>query len=184
MTLDFFVDGRGLSLTVNSNKPLLQILTEDVGNRTLNSNCHGTNCGNCIVLVNDAATLSCMIPAFRLKGTRIQTFEGFSKTRQCRDIERAYEITGNVPCPNCYASRTLLIESILQGLTGEHHAGQEITMPGREKSRIVGDTTELDEEDLAKELSLMTCQCMDISEQIVIVKQALAFRRRKNVRRA
>jgi aerobic-type carbon monoxide dehydrogenase small subunit (CoxS/CutS family) len=184
MTLDCFIDGKGLSLPVNSNKPLLQILTEDVGNRSLNSNCHGSGCGNCIVLVNDIAMLSCMVPAFRLKDANIQTYDGFSKTRQCRDIERAYQATGNMPCPNCYASRTLLIESILQGLTGEHHTGKEISMPGNMHSQIIGDIENIDEEQIGKELSLVTCRCMDIGELVQIVKMALSIRRRKNVRRA
>jgi len=184
MNLDCIIDGRGLSLSVNSNKPLLLILTEDVGNRSLNSNCHGTNCGNCIVLVNDVAVLSCLVPAFRLKDANIQTFEGFSKTRQCRDIERAYQVSGNMPCPNCYASKTLLIESILQNLTGEHHAGKEISMPGKMRSQIIGDAMELDENAIAKELALNTCQCMDTGELLQIVEIALSYRRRKNVRRA
>ena len=104
MTLDCTIDGKTLSLSVNSSKPLLQILSEDVDNNTLTSNCHGDGCGNCLVLVNGYAVLSCMVPAFRLKDADIQTFESFSKTRQYRDIERAYQATGNRPCPNCYAS--------------------------------------------------------------------------------
>jgi len=184
MNLDCIIDGKGLSLSVNSNKPLLLILTEDVGYRSLNSNCHGSRCGNCLVLVNDIVVLSCLVPAFRLKDANIQTFDGFSKTRQCRDIERAYQVTGNMPCPNCYASKTMLIESILQNLTGEHHAGKEISMPGRLRPQIVGETTPLDEEAVAKELSLNTCQCMDTGELLQIVEIALSYRRRKNVRRA
>ncbi|MFA6775630.1 MAG: 2Fe-2S iron-sulfur cluster-binding protein, partial [Sphaerochaetaceae bacterium] len=184
MNLDCTIDGKGLSLSVNSNKPLLLILTEDVGIKSLNSNCHGTHCGNCLVLVNDVVVLSCLMPAFRLKDATIQTFEGFSKTRQCRDIERAYQVSGNKPCPNCYASKTLLIESILQSLTGEHHAGREITMPGRIHNQIVGDTKQLDEDSITKELALNTCQCMDTGELLQIVEIALSYRRRKNVRRA
>ncbi|MFA6844182.1 MAG: 2Fe-2S iron-sulfur cluster-binding protein [Sphaerochaetaceae bacterium] len=184
MTLDCTIDGKGLSLSVNSNKPLLLILTDDVGNKSLNSNCQGHNCGNCIVLVNNVAVLSCLVPAFRLKDTNIQTFEGFAKTRQCRDIERAYQTLGNMPCPNCYASKTLIIESILQNLTGDHHEGKQVTMPLRARTRIPNSTQEFDEKNVIKELSLNTCQCMDTSEMLQIVELALTYRRRKNVRRS
>ena len=178
MTLDCTIDGKMLSLSVNSSKPLLQILSEDVDNNTLTSNCHGDGCGNCLVLVNGYAVLSCMVPAFRLKDADIQTFESFSKTRQYRDIERAYQATGNSPCPNCYASRTLLIESILQSLTGAHHADKENPMP---RGSVIGESNKLDEKTIVKELSLNTCQCMDTGELLQIVELALSYRSRKNV---
>ncbi|MDD7201335.1 MAG: ferredoxin [Sphaerochaetaceae bacterium] len=177
MTLDCTIDGKVLSLSVNSSKPLLQILSEDVDNTTLTSNCHGNGCGNCLVLVNGYAVLSCMVPAFRLKDAVIQTFESFSKTRQYRDIERAYQATGNRPCPNCYASRTLLIESILQSLTGAHHPDNEKPLP---HGGVIGEK-DLDEKAIVKELSLNTCQCMDTGELLQIVELALSYRSRKNV---
>lgn len=186
MNLDCTIDDKALSLSVNSNKPLLQILSEDVDNHTLNSNCHGTGCGNCLVLVDGYAVLSCMIPAFRLKDAHIQTFESFSRTRQYRDIERAYQTTGNRPCPNCYASRTLLIESILQSLTGVHRIenNRPMQQPGQQERKIIGDN-QLDEKAIVKELSLNTCQCMDTGELLQIVELALSYRSRKNaVRRA
>ncbi|MFA6785319.1 MAG: ferredoxin, partial [Sphaerochaeta sp.] len=117
MKIECTIDTKALSLSVNSNKPLSLMLMEDVGNRSLMSHCKGEACGNCIVLLNGEAVLSCIIPAFRLKDATITTFDSYQKTRQCRDIERAYAKTGNTPCPNCYASKTLIIESILQGLT-------------------------------------------------------------------
>lgn len=182
MTLDCTIDGKALSLSVNSNKPLLQILSEDVDNHTLNANCHGEGCGNCLVLVNGYAVLSCMVPAFRLKDADIQTFESFSKTRQYRDIEHAYQATGNRPCPNCYASRTLLIESILQGLTGAHHEDRDMVMG---HVGVIGADRQLDEQSIIKELRLNTCQCMDTGELLQIVELALSYRSRKNaVRRA
>ena len=75
MTLDCTIDGKMLSLSVNSSKPLLQILSEDVDNNTLTSNCHGDGCGNCLVLVNGYAVLSCMVPAFRLKDADIELLQ-------------------------------------------------------------------------------------------------------------
>lgn len=181
MTLDCTIDGKSLSLSVNSNKPLLQILSEDVGNQTINSNCHGEGCGNCIVMVNGQAVLACLVPAFRLKDARIITFEGFSKTRQYHDIERAYEESGNRPCPNCYAARTLLIESILQNMTGAHHYGQLVSVG--EMSGVIG-AQDINEALVRQELAFNKCDCMDTGELLGIVRIALGYRRRPNVRRA
>jgi carbon-monoxide dehydrogenase small subunit len=182
MKIECSIDGKALSLSVNSNKPLSLILMEDVGNRSLMSHCQGNGCGNCIVLLNEEAVLSCMVPAFRLRESTIRTFDSFQKTRQYRDIERAYQTTGNTPCPNCYASKTLIIESILQDLTNSHPEKTSSTLTGR--LRISDNTGEsIDEKNIIQELSLNTCNCMDMSEMIQIVEMALGYRRRKRVRR-
>ncbi len=182
MKIECTIDGKALSLSVNSNKPLSLILMEDVGNRTLLCHCKGEACGNCIVLLNDEATLSCVIPAFRLKDATISTFENYQKTRLCRDIERAYQRNGNTPCPNCYASKTLIIESILQSLTSARTNRFNSPMLSRPRPTPVAEDS-LDEQAIIQELSLNTCQCMHMGELVQIVETALTFRRRKRVRR-
>lgn len=182
MKIECSIDGKALSLSVNSNKPLSLILMEDVGNRSLMSHCQGNGCGNCIVLLNEEAVLSCMVPAFRLKEATITTFDSFQKTRQCRDIERAYHATGNTPCPNCYASKTLIIESILQDLTNSQPGKNSSTLTGRLRFSNDSDDS-FDEKNIIQELSLNTCNCMDMSEMLQIVELALGYRRRKRVRR-
>ncbi|NMA22111.1 MAG: 2Fe-2S iron-sulfur cluster binding domain-containing protein, partial [Spirochaetales bacterium] len=120
MKIDCIIDGKALSLSVNSNKPLSLILMEDLENKSLTSHCGGRACGNCVVLLNDEAILSCMVPAFRIRGMKIRTFESYQRSRQYRDIERAYKASGNTPCRSCYNARTLIIESILQDLSSEN----------------------------------------------------------------
>ncbi|HNZ94557.1 MAG TPA: ferredoxin, partial [Sphaerochaeta sp.] len=125
MKLECTIDSKSLTLHVNSTKPLSLMLIEDVGVKSMLSHCQGNACGNCIVLVNDVAVLSCIVPAFRLKDAKIRTFETFHRTRLCRDIERAYRTSGNKPCPDCYASKTLLIESILIELMSSTRSREE-----------------------------------------------------------
>ena len=113
MRLNCNINGSQYSLVVNSDKPLSEILKEQIITFADNSQCQGASCGNCIVLINGNAALSCLLPAFKINGASILTFEGFQKTRFCHDIERAYAEIGNQPCPQCYASKTIIIESIL-----------------------------------------------------------------------
>ncbi|MFA6689249.1 MAG: 2Fe-2S iron-sulfur cluster-binding protein [Sphaerochaetaceae bacterium] len=180
MKIECTIDGKHLSLSVNSNKPLSLILMEEAGNQSLNSRCRGNNCGNCIVLLNGEAVLSCMIPAFRLRGADIKTFDSFQKTRACHDIERAYAATGSKPCPNCYAAKTLIIESILQGLERPDDS-QPFPLPAR--GRVQNLTEELDPENIIQELELNRCRCMDSAELLQIVNIAAGYRRRRRVRR-
>lgn len=164
MKIECIVDGKTLSLSLSSDKPLSLILSENLNNTSISAMCHGAHCGNCIVLMNGKAVLSCLVPAFRARGASIITFESFSKSRDYRDIEKAYQSTGFRPCPNCLASRTMLIENILR--------------------RYENNDQEPDIEEILQENATIKCNCLDQSSIIAIVRESLSYRRKRNVRRA
>ncbi|NCC89379.1 MAG: ferredoxin, partial [Spirochaetia bacterium] len=89
---------------------------------------------------------------------------------------------GNTPCPNCFASKTLIIESVLRELTNNTRTKtfSSTNLPIRAEHN---DEEKLDKKAIIQELSLNTCQCMDMSEMLQIVEIALTYRRRKRVRR-
>ena len=67
MKIDCNIDGKTLTLSLNSNKPLSLILQENLDNQSNTAHCKGRMCGLCAVLVDGKAELSCMVPAFELK---------------------------------------------------------------------------------------------------------------------
>jgi len=157
--IDCTVDGKTLTLSLNSNKPLSLILQENLDIQTLSSHCRGMLCGLCAVLIDGRAELACMVPAFELRGKNITTFDQFQKTRNMKDIAKAYEMLGVEPCQDCYASRSIIFESILN--SGE-------TSPSEIK-RI---------------LSAVRCSCMESDDEVNIVMKAVEIRRKRNVRRS
>ena len=169
MKIECTIDGKRILLTVNSNKPLNLVLMEDIDQSNFNARCSDGNCGNCVVLLNDAAVLSCLVPAFRLRNAHILTFEGYRRTRFWHDIERAYEDTKAHPCPLCHASKTLIFESLLRmiGKTEEKESAE----------------TNLDDESVIKEIGLNRCMCLEANEIIEIFNSAANYRRRRRVRR-
>jgi aerobic-type carbon monoxide dehydrogenase small subunit (CoxS/CutS family) len=169
MKIECFIDGKRTLLTVNSNKPLNLILMEDIEGTQFNARCRDGNCGNCVVLMNDEAVLSCLVPAFKLRNAHITTFEGYRKTRFWHDLERAYEDTKSQPCPLCFASKTLIFESLLRTI-GKNGEQQETD-------------TSHDDETIIKELRLNTCMCLDTREIVEIFNAAANYRRRRRVRR-
>ena len=159
MRVECIVDGKTLSLSLNSNKPLSYILADDIGSPGFSSCCKGNGCGNCIALVDGKPVLSCLVPAFEINGKTIITFESFRKTRNYKDIEKAYEIVKIRPCPACFESRTLLFESLIsRGITKD--------------------------EDIKRDMATLICACMDPADEIRIVKEAINIRRRRRVRRS
>lgn len=201
MKLNCTVNGNQLSIVVNSDKPLSQILRDTVDSFPNNSQCFGGYCGNCVVMVNGNATLSCLVPAFSLNGASILTFEGYKKTRFYKDIERAYNDIGNQPCTQCYASKTMLIESILIKMDKENQNRKDIVNLNKSRSfsalqnQIAGHSssdidmkkalegTLVDPAFLAQELSISKCQCIEISQLEKIVNLAYKYRSRRRARR-
>lgn len=166
MNIECSVDGKPVLLTVNSNKPLNLILMEEFDPPLMKVHCAGNQCGYCVVFINDTAALSCLIPAFRLKGAQILTFEGYCKTRFWHDIERAYNDTGFQPCPRCLAPRTLILESLLQRIGKPDQA-----------------ETALDSSVIVRELNLCPCTCLNDVELVAIYNTAANYRRKRRVRR-
>ncbi|MBR1918938.1 MAG: 2Fe-2S iron-sulfur cluster binding domain-containing protein [Spirochaetales bacterium] len=166
MRVELVVDGKTLSLNVSSDKPLSALLRENVEIKSLNSCCNGNICGNCIVLLDGKAVLSCLVPAFNVKNSTVVTFDSFSKTKEYRDIESAYATLGIEPCQNCYASKTLMIENILRRY-------EESELENNKKS----------EDDFISELlhenALIKCYCMDSSSFIAVVMESLNNRRKR-----
>ena len=116
-------------------------------------------CGLCAVLIDGKAELSCMVPAFELKGRNIITFDQFQKTRNMKDIAKAYEMAGVEPCKDCYASRSLIFESLISS---------EETTP----------------DEIKRTMSVVKCNCMETADEVNVVTKALDIRRKRNVRRS
>lgn len=169
MKIECTIDNKHVLLTVNSNKPLNLILMDELETTHMETRCRDGNCGNCVVLLQDEAVLSCLIPAFRLKGAKIVTFAGYQKSRFWHDLERAYEDTGSHPCPHCYASKTLIFESLLQTVVKSESGPSHDEEP--------------DETTIVREVGLNKCPCLDAHEILDIFKAAAAYRRRRRVRR-
>lgn len=192
MKLNCNINGTSVSLIVNSDKPLSFILRDLIATFPDNSQCLGGSCGNCIVLLNGTAVLSCLIPAFSLNGCSIMTFDGFRKTRSFHDIEKAYTDIGNQPCPQCFASKTLLIESLLLRMDKENQANSrnKFTMQVSSsrvneqaaKSRAGGGA--FDSQVVAQEFSMCKCHCIELSELERIINLAYKYRSRRRARRS
>lgn len=154
-------------INVDSDKPLSKILEDTVESFAVNSRCRGANCGNCFALVNGICMLTCLVPAFKANNATILTYEGFSKTRFCNDIERAYSECGTKPCAQCYNSKTLLISSIVEKIEQ------------RDKLyKFNNDVVTLSF--IANELSLCSCKCMEVSKIAKIIKLIRHFRSEHN----
>lgn len=175
MKLDLTIDDEIYSLNENANKPLSMILRKLFPSFVGNNSCMGASCGNCLVLVNGEVLLSCLVPAFRLEGASVVTFDGFRKTKDFKDIEKVYEELQIKPCQQCIASKTLLIYSILKRMEEQYSA---------KKTQTAEDfLRKFDISYISKDLALNSCQCVNAVDFTTIVHRVFMNRSRRNGRK-
>jgi len=74
----FTVNGKAVSVEVESDKPLLWVLREDLGLTGTKYGCGIAICGCCTVHLGGDAIRSCVTPVSRVAGKQVTTVEGLS----------------------------------------------------------------------------------------------------------
>src|SRR5438034_5749762 len=94
------VNGRRHPLDIDPATPLLYILRNDLDLHGPRFGCGLGQCGACTVIINGAATRSCITPASAVKG-EITTLEGLAKDGKLHPVQQAW-IDEQVPaCGFC-----------------------------------------------------------------------------------
>lgn len=113
MNISFTLNGRNVSVDVEPEKRLVDILRENLQLTRTKAGCYAGTCGTCAVLVGNRLAYSCLMPAFTVRGTEITTIEGFSRAREYIDITNAFNEANYYPCSYCLPARVLAIEALL-----------------------------------------------------------------------
>jgi carbon-monoxide dehydrogenase small subunit len=113
MKLRFSLNGVSASIDVEPGERLSTILRDRFHLKGTKCGCHQGRCGTCSVIWNGAVTASCLIPAFRLSGTKVITIEGFVKTNNYKDIENGFAQVPVITCGYCDSVKILTAESLL-----------------------------------------------------------------------
>jgi carbon-monoxide dehydrogenase small subunit len=113
MKIRFSLNGVSASIDVEPGERLATILRDRFHLKGTKCGCHQGRCGTCSVIWNGAVAASCLIPAFRLSGTKIITIEGFVKTNNYQDIKTGFAQVPVIMCGYCDSAKILTAESIL-----------------------------------------------------------------------
>ena len=95
------VNGENVTVHGANGKTLLRMLREDLGLTGTKSGCEEGECGSCSVWLDGIATLSCLTPAPRAHGARVQTIEGLSEGEEIHPVQQAFVDEDAVQCGYC-----------------------------------------------------------------------------------
>ncbi|MCY4288374.1 MAG: molybdopterin-dependent oxidoreductase [Aestuariivita sp.] len=114
LTITANVNGRKISRETQPFSRLLDFLREDLNLTGAKEGCGAGECGTCSVFVDGTLVKSCLMPAAKAQGTRIETIEGLAKPGSLTVLQKAFHKTGASQCGYCIPGMVMAATSALR----------------------------------------------------------------------
>lgn len=112
-SFDLNVNGKNYAIEADGQMPLLWILRDLLGLTGTKFSCGEGLCGSCTVLVDGAATRSCILPVERAAGKNILTIEGLSVDGS-HPLQKAWIEERVTQCGYCQAGQIMTAAALLE----------------------------------------------------------------------
>ncbi len=113
MRLSTTVNGAPRELDCAPGATLLEVLRE-AGYTSVKQGCDCEGaCGACTVLLEGEPVLSCILPALKARGRRVQTVEALGDPSRPHALQRAFVEAGAVQCGFCTPGMLLAAKALL-----------------------------------------------------------------------
>jgi aerobic-type carbon monoxide dehydrogenase small subunit (CoxS/CutS family) len=111
--LSFVVNGRPVSLSIDSTTPLLSVLRDDLDLRGSKFGCGTEQCGACMVLIDGKPEYSCSREAATVEGKTVTTVEGLSGTAGSHPLQQALLDEQAGQCGHCLSGILISAAALL-----------------------------------------------------------------------
>ena len=111
--LQMTVNGRPVDIDVPESRYLSEVLREDLRLTGTKIGCAEAECGICTVLVNSTPVVSCVYPAFKAQGTKVETIEGIAQEGELHPLQQAFLDHGAVQCGICTPGLIMTAKGLL-----------------------------------------------------------------------
>ena len=100
-TIRFTVNGKPTSVETEPERPLLEVLREDLGLTGTKYGCGEAQCGACTVLLDGKPVFSCVTTVREAQDHKIVTIEGLAHNGSLHPVQQAFLDEGSVQCGYC-----------------------------------------------------------------------------------
>jgi aerobic-type carbon monoxide dehydrogenase small subunit (CoxS/CutS family) len=114
MDIRITVNGELLTVTTPAERPLLDVLREDLHLTGTKFGCGEGQCGACTVLVDGKPLRSCSTPASKAHGKSITTVEGLAKDDTLHYVQQAFVDVHASQCGYCTPGMILTTAALLE----------------------------------------------------------------------
>lgn len=100
-TFTFTVNGQSRSVTTDPDRPLLEVLREDLQLTGTKFGCGEGHCGACTVLIGGKTVVTCITPVANADQQTIQTVESLTTGDKLHPVQEAFLAEGALQCGYC-----------------------------------------------------------------------------------
>lgn len=112
-TISFTVNGTAQSITTDPDRPLLDVLREDLHLTGTKYGCGEGVCNACTVLMGGRPVSSCVTPVAKAEGKEITTIEGVAQDGQLHAVQEAFIAEAASQCGYCTPGMVLQAMALL-----------------------------------------------------------------------
>jgi aerobic-type carbon monoxide dehydrogenase small subunit (CoxS/CutS family) len=114
VTVTLTVNGVARTVTTDPQRPLLDVLREDLHLTGTKYGCGEGRCGACTVLMDGKRTLACVTPVSLADKKSITTIEGLAKGDALHPVQEAFLEEGAMQCGYCTPGMILSAVALLR----------------------------------------------------------------------
>lgn len=112
--ITFTLNGRSRTLTTDPERPLLEVLREDLQLTGTRYGCGEGECRACTVLLNGESTPSCLTPVSSVDGQTVLTIEGLAHGETLHPVQEAFLAEAAFQCGYCTSGMIIGIAGVRQ----------------------------------------------------------------------
>jgi aerobic-type carbon monoxide dehydrogenase small subunit (CoxS/CutS family) len=113
-SIAFTVNGQERTVASDPNRPLLDVLREDLELTGCKYGCGERQCGACTVLINGRPAYSCVTRVASVKGRKIETIEGLAEGDKLHPMQEAFLNEGALQCGYCTPGMIMTAVALLR----------------------------------------------------------------------
>jgi aerobic-type carbon monoxide dehydrogenase small subunit (CoxS/CutS family) len=113
-TIRFTLNGKTRSVDTEPDRPLLEVVREDLGLTGTKYGCGEGQCGACTVLLDSKPVFSCVTPVRVAQGRKIVTIEGLAEGGKLHPVQQAFLDEGAMQCGYCTPGVVLRTVALLE----------------------------------------------------------------------
>jgi aerobic-type carbon monoxide dehydrogenase small subunit (CoxS/CutS family) len=114
MRVNMTVNGTARQVESEPDRPLLEVLREDLGLTGTKYGCGEGQCRACTVLLDGKAVTSCRLPVSTAAGKKITTIEGLAQNGKLSSVQQAFAAEGAMQCGYCVPGMILTATALLE----------------------------------------------------------------------
>lgn len=114
MAIEFSLNGKNVSVDVDADTPLLEVLRNDVELNGPKFGCGLAQCGACAVLLDGVSVRSCVLPVQSVAGKKVTTLEGLGDADNPHPLQTAFIEEQALQCGYCASGVITTAAALLQ----------------------------------------------------------------------